>query len=144
MPMPSTYFNDLIFLPIQTAGQILDTNGAGVGGTGPLSGWAAPRHTLGGNWTWFKLGQGRARQSLPMPPEFSSRASGKWSEDLSALGGPGWPCQPFPSRDLGLARLLSFRHSVNRGVVSERFKHSSPVPSCGLSGGRKQVDGERP
>lgn len=76
MPMPSTYFNDLLFLPIQTAWQILDINGAG-GGTGPLAGWAVHLAHFGGDWTWFKLSRGGARQSPPTPPAFSSKASEK-------------------------------------------------------------------
>lgn len=97
--------------------------------------WAAPQGT------WLNLGQGWARQSCPCPLHFlaepvgSGVSTSQASEGLAGLADNS-PCDP------GLARLLEFRHSVNRGVASERFQHSSPVPpavpSCGLSGGESK------
>lgn len=96
-----------------------------------------------------------ARPSPPAPLHFPAEpeASEAWERPPQTQA-PGWPCcrltfdhSHLPSQSCWPGRLFQFGHSVNRGVVSERFKQSFPVPpsvpSCGLCVGRNQVNGER-
>lgn len=96
MPMPSTYFHDLIFLPIQTARQILDINGA-VGGL-DSSQDGQPLGTHGSNSA--RAGPDRA---CPHPLHFLAEPVGsgvRTSQPLEGLAGladhshhvtQGWP-----------------------------------------------------
>ena len=72
MPMPSTYFNDLLFLPVQTTWQILDINGAG-GGTGPLAGWAVHLAHFGVTGHGSNLAGAGPGRAHPLPLHFLAK-----------------------------------------------------------------------